>query len=257
VDIPQLIVVIAAILLIPLVPSYFLFKKIKTSANVDGTFQGLQIKLAGAFGGYFLLVLVCMTILIKFSKLGTPYDLWAIEGRIEFANGVNAVNVNNTRMFISPPSQEVRSDGTFRMGDVPLPKEVELSGQYPSINFILQGQDMKYLRVINLSEKPPTFDQDRGYNVKYSREKKTIEIENSFALNAIPNTPYSLASAQPVTATSVNTFDAIVKAIATGAGDGATTADAVDARDVVAPTPATATTHAPATENAPPDSGKP
>ncbi len=51
--------VLAAILLIPIIPAYILYKFLPASeTDVSGPYQGLSLKLKGAFAGYFLLVIV-------------------------------------------------------------------------------------------------------------------------------------------------------------------------------------------------------
>jgi len=51
--------VLAAILLVPIIPAYILYKFLPASdTDVSGPFQGLSLKLKGAFAGYFLLVMV-------------------------------------------------------------------------------------------------------------------------------------------------------------------------------------------------------
>src|SRR4028118_480786 len=51
--------VLAAILLVPIIPAYILYKFLPQSdTDVSGPYQGLSIKLKGAFAGYFLLVIV-------------------------------------------------------------------------------------------------------------------------------------------------------------------------------------------------------
>lgn len=45
------------ILLLPMIPAFLLYKIIPSRTDISGPFQGLQIKLGGAFGGYFLLLL--------------------------------------------------------------------------------------------------------------------------------------------------------------------------------------------------------
>lgn len=52
---------LAAILLIPIIPAYILYKFLPASdTDVSGPFKGLTLKLKGAFAGYFLLVLVSL-----------------------------------------------------------------------------------------------------------------------------------------------------------------------------------------------------
>ncbi len=50
---------LAAILMLPLIPAYILYKFLPASdTDVSGPYKGLSVKLKGAFAGYFLLVLV-------------------------------------------------------------------------------------------------------------------------------------------------------------------------------------------------------
>ena len=53
----EIIYLLAAVLLLPLVPAYILYKTLPSRTTVTGPFRGLNIQLTGAFGGYFLLVL--------------------------------------------------------------------------------------------------------------------------------------------------------------------------------------------------------
>lgn len=85
---------LAAILLIPAAPAYLLYAVLPSSADVSGPFKGLNIKLGGAFGGYFLLVLlssgyVAMDLRGEIGDLEDrlaglkKYEIWTIKGHIE------------------------------------------------------------------------------------------------------------------------------------------------------------------------------
>jgi hypothetical protein len=51
--------ILAAILIVPLVPAFIIYKFLPASdTDVSGPYQGLSLKLKGAFAGYFLLVIV-------------------------------------------------------------------------------------------------------------------------------------------------------------------------------------------------------
>jgi hypothetical protein len=51
--------VLAAILIVPLIPAYIIYKFLPASdTDVSGPYSGLSLKLKGAFAGYFLLVIV-------------------------------------------------------------------------------------------------------------------------------------------------------------------------------------------------------
>ena len=54
------IYVLTAVLLLPLIPAFLLYKFLPSRTSVSGPFKGLNLKLTGAFGGYFLLVLTAI-----------------------------------------------------------------------------------------------------------------------------------------------------------------------------------------------------
>jgi hypothetical protein len=60
--------VLAAVLLLPLIPAFLLYKFLPSKTNVSGPFKGLNLKLTGAFGGYFLLVLTSIGIFFPLLK---------------------------------------------------------------------------------------------------------------------------------------------------------------------------------------------
>src|SRR5258707_515623 len=59
---------LAAILLLPLIPAFLLYKFLPSRTSVSGPFKGLNIKLTGAFGGYFLLVLTAIGVFFPLLK---------------------------------------------------------------------------------------------------------------------------------------------------------------------------------------------
>lgn len=55
--------ILAAILLLPLFPAFIIYKFLPASeTDVSGPYQGLSLKLKGAFAGYFLLVIVALVL---------------------------------------------------------------------------------------------------------------------------------------------------------------------------------------------------
>src|SRR6185436_18365996 len=62
------IYVLAAVLLLPLIPAFLLYKFLPSKTNVSGPFKGLNLKLTGAFGGYFLLVLIAVGVFFPLLK---------------------------------------------------------------------------------------------------------------------------------------------------------------------------------------------
>ncbi|XZF16605.1 hypothetical protein ACTHGU_10755 [Chitinophagaceae bacterium MMS25-I14] len=58
----------AGILLMPLIPAFILYKFLPSRTTVSGPFKGLDLKLTGAFSGYFLLVLVSVGVFFPMLK---------------------------------------------------------------------------------------------------------------------------------------------------------------------------------------------
>ncbi|MEO6328549.1 MAG: hypothetical protein ABIO55_06445 [Ginsengibacter sp.] len=63
---------LAAILLLPLIPAFLLYKFLPSKTSVSSPFKGLNLKLTGAFGGYFLLVLTSIGIFFPLLKNDGP-----------------------------------------------------------------------------------------------------------------------------------------------------------------------------------------
>ena len=62
------IYVLAALLLLPLIPAFLLYKFLPSKTSVAGPFKGLNLKLTGAFGGYFLLVVTAIGVFFPLLK---------------------------------------------------------------------------------------------------------------------------------------------------------------------------------------------
>ena len=113
-------------ILLPLVPAFLLFKLLPASADVSGPWQGLQLKLGGAFAGYFLLVLV----ILGFTRTMPSYEVWTVEGQLGFADGRATVSESAIRFAVKPNATSINPEGDFRIvvyrapdhsGDVQLP----------------------------------------------------------------------------------------------------------------------------------------
>jgi hypothetical protein len=59
-DTYNLMLTLASVLIIPLIPALIIYKYLPSKTAVKGPFKGLNINLTGAFGGYFLLVIIAL-----------------------------------------------------------------------------------------------------------------------------------------------------------------------------------------------------
>ena len=114
------LVQLAVMILVPIVPAYLLFRALPSQANVDGPmgaagglFGGLHLKLAGAFGGYFA-VLVLVFALHGVWHPPSPYQVWSVSGTLHFKDGSPFQMMDGTRIEVEhPPGLHVNGDGTF------------------------------------------------------------------------------------------------------------------------------------------------
>lgn len=110
------------ILLVPMVPAFLLFKFLPSSAsNVEGPFKGLNIKLSGAFAGYFVTVLLAWQVFAYFLK-PTWSDNWNVVAKIAFDGAApNHPSAAEAVVLVKPPTADIDSTGFFQMM-VPIPR---------------------------------------------------------------------------------------------------------------------------------------
>lgn len=158
----NLIWVFTAILL-PIIPAFILYKLLPSTADVSGPFRGLQIKLTGAFGGYFLLVLVIF-FWPRPKARDLAYEVWTLKGQIQDEDGAvlprDKINLN-----IQPRSVEYIEDGSFEM-DI-LVKRGQ-SGQVKFPTLLVERQPAQPFGNATIHLDPST----ERFGKKYAREMK-------------------------------------------------------------------------------------
>lgn len=124
------IIYLLAGFLIPLIPAYVLYKTLPAETSVTGPFQGFKINLSGAFGGYFLLVIIAFGFSLKLiadsngkrieklsaensalktenNDLKIQYENWTIEGQ------VTGSLPEKTKLFVDARNTHFSSTGDF------------------------------------------------------------------------------------------------------------------------------------------------
>src|SRR5215210_568088 len=77
------LVYIVLIVLLPMVPAIAIFKLLPSRAAVTGPFKGLKINLGGAFAGYFVLLVLLLSIFHTPPAEGRS-QIWRVKGRVRF-----------------------------------------------------------------------------------------------------------------------------------------------------------------------------
>jgi hypothetical protein len=73
------------VILLPIIPAFILFKALPATGSVDGKLQGLEIKLSGAFAGYFAVVL--LIIMNHNVLIPVEFKMWTVTGQVVNENG--------------------------------------------------------------------------------------------------------------------------------------------------------------------------
>ena len=154
---------LAYILLIPLIPAFLLYTKLPSKTAVDGPFKGLNIKLSGAFSGYFLLVLIAISITVMTDKLNhsQSQELWTLDGQINFGSP------QETKIFISG-SSSVR-DNIFNVNNIPSP----ITKDKVNMALCFYNPTIGY-KILNINENFPA--TITTYNIEIDKTRKTIHI---------------------------------------------------------------------------------
>jgi hypothetical protein len=80
------LIILSAIVLLPIIPAYLLFKLLPSKADVTGPFHGQKVALSGAFAGYVVLLIFISTYYAK-NLHGPTYRKWTVHGRVRFPVG--------------------------------------------------------------------------------------------------------------------------------------------------------------------------
>jgi hypothetical protein len=179
--------------LIPLIPAYILYKTLPAETSVSGPFQGLKINLSGAFGGYFLLVLIAFAFSLKLisdsnmkrietlgrenkalkaenEQMRSQYEYWTIEGQ------VTGNLPEKTKLFVDCRTTHFASTGDFS-SNIYLRKEPN-SSIIPAALCFFNTEDG--YKVINLN-KNTSKDFDL-FGIRIDEKSKKISLSKPVVL---------------------------------------------------------------------------
>ena len=187
------------ILLVPIIPAYFIYKVLPqdkpSDAEVTGPFAGLKIKLTGALAGYFIIALLAFGAIKQFcvsdqqkqinelqhkiASMEQQKQFWEIEGKIVLgADSQPVIDPSKIRLTVKPPAPRIDDDGRFLVNwDVKTPMlRIERDGYLPE--------------VVQLEAQPRWGATD--YEVKLDPNTKKIIINKTITLKRDPQlSPYA------------------------------------------------------------------
>ncbi len=195
---------LAAILLLPIIPAYIIYKFLPESeTNVEGPYKKLNLKLKGAFAGYFLLVLLSLGLqyVVMTSKEGkqieqltqaindssklmhdyrsqieaskNPVIDWKIKGFVKPGDK------EGTRFFFDDGTTSKNPDGSFEL----IKRSIAAQGKANPPKWICVYNPVTGYQVISLNRELPHPDI-ASYNVSFNDELHEILIRNAIDINS-------------------------------------------------------------------------
>jgi hypothetical protein len=177
---------LAAILLLPLIPAFLLYKFLPSKTNVSGPFKGLNLKLTGAFGGYFLLVLTAVGVFFPLLKndqakmieqqnekikrleaMVNTHQQWVMKGNIV------STSPKQTKVFFDEAGTNFYETGEFSMnfkaelqqGKPMLPKALCIFNKDDGYKVLNLSRDFNSADIIN-------------YGISFNDSSRTIKIDS-------------------------------------------------------------------------------
>jgi hypothetical protein len=211
--------VLAAVLLLPLIPAFLLYKFLPSKTNVSGPFKGLTLKLTGAFGGYFLLVLISVGVFFPLLKNDqakvieqqnekikqlentiSNHQQWVMKGYIV------STSPKQTKVFFDESGANFWETGEFAMNF-----NAELDKGKPLLPkaLCIFNKDDGY-KVLNLSRDFKS-DDIKNYGITFDDSARTIKIDSVIDIQSKAKTKIDIETSllQRINANMVNprTYD--------------------------------------------------
>lgn len=150
--------------ILPIVPAYVLYKTLPAKTTVTGPFKGLDIQLTGAFGGYFLVLLVVVGLLFALQPPPPGLQVWEVSGRVASPRPVELSDFS-----IQPPRADVGPDGSFELS-VLVEVDAEGNFDFPTVFISRPGFEPA---TISFNAKRPTFGTEK---YEWDADKKARKI---------------------------------------------------------------------------------
>lgn len=136
---------IVVVVLVPIIPAFLLYKNLpeREPTTVGGIFQGLDIRLKGAFAGYFI-VFLATTSMFYFLIKQRPapqepqrqYEVYTVRGKIDLQKTGDQqprFDYRQLSFALNPSQQQVVSDGSFAL-EIPVKRKQNGQLDFPTLS---------------------------------------------------------------------------------------------------------------------------
>ena len=211
------VVVMAAVVLLPLVPAFLLFKFLQSTGSAEGPLAGLGVKFSGAAACYLVILLL---LLWRLPQQDEHYHTWTVEGVIGVkpATGESDPNLNDLFVRAVPPRLFVMNQGAFSW-EIPVVEGVNGQLRFPDLQLDLRGY-----RGITVPLQPGRLYGASSSALEYDHERRVISVKEPIVLqSAARDTAYVPSKAATVALMPADTTAAEAAAAATAAAPAAAT----------------------------------
>ncbi len=169
--------ILTGMVLLPLIPAFLLFKLLPSTAVVGGPFHGFRIDLSGAFGAYFVLLVLILSTKNNVWDPPPAYQVWTVKGTVTDSNGDPIAPLDAGDISLLPPSLQ-ESNGWFTI-DVPVKTLQGGSPDYPTLAISHAGyQPMQFTL-------DPKATYPAGVSVNFNSTANEVQI-SSLRLQPLP-----------------------------------------------------------------------
>jgi hypothetical protein len=185
----------AVIALLPLLPSFVLFKYLPSFGSTDGPFQGLRFKFTGAFAGY-VFVFLCLLLFMrgKESPAGC-FDEWSVLGTFGYQRDATEPEPHDNLVVVRviPPDLNLRQEGQFRFDHISIARGDQNRGLFPSLLFERKGYQVV---TIPLDPNPSAYGSPQ-LDIHRDDQTRVIKITSKIVMQAEkPTEQYAADTAQ-------------------------------------------------------------
>lgn len=187
--------ILVVIVVVSITPAYLLFRALPSTGNVGGTFQGLEIKLSGAFAGYFAVILLIFYHYDQLFPAPPPPSaaVWHLSGQIVNNSGTPIQLLDSQDFsFIPPLPQSFASvgDGNVRLM---IPTEPREGGGTAWPKLVIAHKD---LGPVTIPLDPSQLSRDLAARLGVSRDEQHKEVYIR-RITLEPGPPYNPTGPSP------------------------------------------------------------
>jgi len=181
-ELTLVLILLAALTLLPLLPSFFLFKLLPSEAQATGPLKGLKVKLGGAFAGYVVVLLLLWGVASPYLKK-SGYQIWKVSGSVAFNPATVRPNPNDVVCYIRPPELHLQNDNSFEF-ELPLHELSSGRLEFPKLIFDLHGYDPVTVHVLQPGDKPPF--GVKAFTQTVEKKSRNVRINEPIVLQQSP-----------------------------------------------------------------------